>query len=189
MTTDNLPHEADGIQLTLQSFISNSISDTTFNKILYTLWYIWKARNDYHFNRKQWTPAQVHHAAAGHMSSYNAALTPQVMPHNNSTEDPSSHMDTNRSQMPLSHDQTPHQGINRSMQMQHNRYQVTAPALLQGHRCYVDASTTPDLPNQLLRRAGLGIFFLLMQEQSTEAIYIRQSSRPAPRFSWPKQPH
>lgn len=40
------------------------------------MWYIWKARNDYHFNRKQWTPAQVHHAAAAHMSSYSAAFHP-----------------------------------------------------------------------------------------------------------------
>jgi len=31
--------------------------------MLITLWFIWKARNDYHFHRKSWTPLQVHNAA------------------------------------------------------------------------------------------------------------------------------
>lgn len=29
-----------------------------------TLWYIWKARNDKRFSRRNWTPCQVHHAVA-----------------------------------------------------------------------------------------------------------------------------
>lgn len=202
MRTDNLLLESDGIQSTLHSFISNSTSDTIFNKILYTLWYIWKARNDYHFNRKHST--QVHHATVAHMSSYNAALIPQVGPNDNSTEETTPATNTDIPPMPPHHHQTTHQGMPTAlagspptdllpchptatsdqprahsssfpgtiplMQQQQptiNRFRITAPALLQGNRCYVNASITPDQPNQLPRTAGLGIFILHLQEQST----------------------
>jgi hypothetical protein len=75
MSTANLAAETDGIQLALSSFIPNSTPELTFQKILFTLWYIWKARNDYHFKRKRWTAAQVHHAVAAHMDSHNTALS------------------------------------------------------------------------------------------------------------------
>jgi hypothetical protein len=75
MSTANLAAETDGIQLALSSFIPNSTPELTFQKILFTLWYIWKARNDYHFKRKRWTAAQVHHAAVAHMDSHNTALS------------------------------------------------------------------------------------------------------------------
>ena len=67
--TDNLPHENDGVQLILQSFISNSTSDALFHKILFTLWYIWKARNDNHFRRHTWTPMQVNTNVAAHIKT------------------------------------------------------------------------------------------------------------------------
>lgn len=54
-----------------------------------------------------------------------------------------------------------------------NRYEVIAPALLQGPRCYVDASTAPDQSNAQPRLAGLGIFILNLQEQPAQAIYIK----------------
>ena len=69
MRTDSLPQESDGVQLSLQSFISNSTPDSLFNKILITMWYIWKARNDNRFQRKTWTPWQVHHAVAAHITT------------------------------------------------------------------------------------------------------------------------
>lgn len=38
----------------------------------------------------------------------------------------------------------------------------------------MDASTTPDQPDQRPRRAGIGVFILILQEQSTpQAIYIK----------------
>jgi hypothetical protein len=70
MRTDNLPQESDGVQLILQSFISNSTSDSLFQKILITMWYIWKARNDTRFQRKTWTPMQVHSAVAAHINTH-----------------------------------------------------------------------------------------------------------------------
>jgi hypothetical protein len=69
MRTDNLPHENDGVQLILQSFISNSTSESLFHKILFTLWYIWKAQNDNHFQRHTWTSMQVHNAVAAHINT------------------------------------------------------------------------------------------------------------------------
>ena len=50
---------------------------------------------------------------------------------------------------------------------------ITAPALLQGSRCYVDASTEPDQPILQPRLAGLGVFILNFQEQPAQAIYIK----------------
>jgi ribonuclease HI len=54
-----------------------------------------------------------------------------------------------------------------------NRYTIVAPPLLQGTRCYVDASTWSDQPNNQTRIAGLGVFILNLQVQPTQAIYIK----------------
>jgi hypothetical protein len=40
-------------------------------KILITVWYIWKARNDRRLARKNWTPWWGHHAVAAHISVAN----------------------------------------------------------------------------------------------------------------------
>jgi hypothetical protein len=53
----------------LHSLISNHTTDALFHKILFTLWYIWKARNDHHFRGQTWTTQQVHNAVAAHISS------------------------------------------------------------------------------------------------------------------------
>jgi hypothetical protein len=50
-------------------------------------------------------------------------------------------------------------------------HRVLLPALLQGARCYTDASTQPDTPQQVTRRAGLGVFIVNSHLQST--IYIK----------------
>jgi hypothetical protein len=39
-------------------------------------------------------------------------------------------------------------------------YLVRLPASLTGVRCYTDASTSPDLPSNLSRYAGIGIFIV-----------------------------
>lgn len=53
-----------------------------------------------------------------------------------------------------------------------NRYTISTP-VLQGTRCYVDASTAPDQPISQPRQAGLDIFILNFQAQPTQTIYIR----------------
>jgi len=54
-----------------------------------------------------------------------------------------------------------------------NRYNIAIPALLQGTRCYVDASITPDQSDPQPRMAGLGIFILNPQAQHVQTIYIK----------------
>lgn len=103
------------------------------------------------------------------MSSYNEVLISQDT--NASSTQP--HSAANTPQMPLLHDQPHQQGMPLLMQAQQNGHHVNAPHLLHGHRCYVDASTSPDQHSQIPRTARLGIFFLLMQEQATETIYIK----------------
>jgi ribonuclease HI len=51
-------------------------------------------------------------------------------------------------------------------------YHIAVPSLLQGCRCYVDASTAPDQPNMQPRKAGLGVFILNLQEQPAQVLYI-----------------
>jgi ribonuclease HI len=81
-----------------------------------------------------------------------------------STGDESSHSPTTGPQV---------QGITVPVQVQQQGFQVTTPVLMQGHQCFVDASTSPDQPNQVNRTAGLGIFFLIMQENQFSAMYIK----------------
>lgn len=107
------------------------------------------------------------------MSSYEKALLPQVTRQSSNADNAPSHSVDIAPQAPLIQHQTLHPRSSHSTHTVCNRYEVNAPALLQGHRCYVDASTTPDQHNHLPTTAGPGIFFLLMQEQNTEAIYIK----------------
>lgn len=64
LCTSMLPLEQDGVQEILSRIIDHNTSDEHMLKILTTLWYIWKARNDHRFNRKAWTVWQVHNAVA-----------------------------------------------------------------------------------------------------------------------------
>ena len=45
--------------------------------------------------------------------------------------------------------------------------------LLPGTRCYTDASTAPDSALQVPRKAGLGVFIVNNQPQTTATIYIK----------------
>lgn len=141
MSTANLTAETDGIQIALQSFIPTSTPDRTFHKILFTFWYIWKARNDYHFNRKRWTAAQIHHAVAAHMDSHNKAFNHQQP----TPGDRQPHHDDNQ---PINPGMATSAGTSNEQNNQlTNRFTIHSPALLPGVRCYVNACTTPDQPS------------------------------------------
>lgn len=52
-------------------------------------------------------------------------------------------------------------------------YRVLFPALLSGTRCYTDASTLPDSTLQVPRKAGLRVFIVNNQSQTSATIYIK----------------
>jgi hypothetical protein len=54
-----------------------------------------------------------------------------------------------------------------------NRYTISTPALLQGIRCFIDASTSPDQPSLILRQAGLGILIVNTEAPTTQTGYIK----------------
>jgi len=72
--TNNFPPEIDGIQMSLSLMTTPNPSDDILSKTLFTLWYIWKARNDNRFNRRTWTSTQIHQRAKAHMHTYLEAL-------------------------------------------------------------------------------------------------------------------
>jgi hypothetical protein len=46
----------------LSIIINKNTTDSELQRIILTLWYIWRARNDVRFKRKKWSVLQVHHA-------------------------------------------------------------------------------------------------------------------------------
>ena len=78
--TNNFPPEIDGIQMSLSLMTTPNPSDDILSKTLFTLWYIWKARNDNRFNRRTWTSTQIHQRAKAHMHTYLEALQEKETP-------------------------------------------------------------------------------------------------------------
>ena len=58
---DMLPYEDDRVQGTLQLLLQNNFSHDLLQKMLTRLWYLWKARNDFRFNNKQWSIQKIWH--------------------------------------------------------------------------------------------------------------------------------
>lgn len=54
-----------------------------------------------------------------------------------------------------------------------DRFTIRIPTLLQGIRCYTDASTTPDHASLGPTKAGIGVFNINTQVQPTQCIYIK----------------
>jgi hypothetical protein len=61
----------------------------------------------------------------------------------------------------------------RQMSSSIHRFNVSLPPLLQGPRCYTDASTMPNQVPSTPRKAGIGIFIINTQVQPTQNIYIK----------------
>jgi len=69
---DSLPREDDGVQLILSTIITDSIDNSLMQKILITMWYLWKARNDKKIANKNCTAWQLHHAVAAYITTINS---------------------------------------------------------------------------------------------------------------------
>jgi hypothetical protein len=168
-----------------------SIADDPFNKILITLWHIWKVRNDNRFQRRTWTPSQVHHAVLAYINTTALATLPLDDPpdlqspspvptnqqpalHQTTTDGADATTTTPQGMMPqiAGTTHTPPTCTLDHSAVAMNRLTVLSPGLLPGIRCYVDASITLDSQPTNIRKAGIGIFFVNPQVQPVQTIHI-----------------
>ncbi|CAN6177724.1 unnamed protein product [Urochloa humidicola] len=142
--TDQLPLGQHGVQQEVSSLITPSTSLQEIQRIITTMWFLWKARNDLRFNNKEWKVSQVLHAVKADMHithiSSQELLTQQpapILPQNTTSPHGSTH------------------------------------AFFVGARCFVDASITPDVQRYNPRQAGLGIFIEAPQQSTLNKILIQ----------------
>jgi ribonuclease HI len=277
LPTNTIDADEDGVQQAFPLLITNNPSDATLCKTLFTLWYIWKARNDNRFQRKTWTSLQVHQSASAHMQSHLDAIYEHLddggalhtaspyQPHDTNIEPSTlpSHGTSNQvvredgptvpqpyhihvqqqqvtginfhpagstqleqvaaaisinAHLNSDHRQVrqpatgtefhlagpPQQGqvaalptssttVQELADRQHpgelgrdhlqpihqDRFLVPSPSLLDGIRCYTDASTEPDHQAYGPRAAGLGIFIVNTQANPPHSIFIKAAMRSA----------
>jgi hypothetical protein len=179
---DTLAPEDDGVQYTLSTLISANTTNEILCRILITLWYLWKARNDNRFHRKNWTPWQVHHAILAYITAQHQALQEAItntnVPAHDMTQRPNMNCQFTAHAQAANLDHTTdgtHYMNAGTMVQQMDRFTLQVPALLPATRCFVDASTTPDHPSHSTRKAGIGILFVNTQVQPVQTIYIKAS--------------
>jgi ribonuclease HI len=122
-----------------------------FQRIMNTLRYLWKARNDLRFQRKKWTVLQVNHAVEADIKVTNIEA------------------ESNKLQVKLPSAGTRLGAVNHQPIPQARCANLAPPihssicrlpSLIQGPRCYSDAAIAPDTVTNIARPAGLGIFLL-----------------------------
>ena len=103
------------------------------------------------FQRKTWTPNQVHSA----IKAYAEAATPTLQQQHHTLQNPT-------------------QPIGNAIHMLGiSNLSMSIPASFTGTRCFVDASTQPDQDHQFIRPAGIGVFFIDVQAQPPTKIFIK----------------
>ncbi len=55
--------------------LSTNNSGNSLQKVPILLWFIWKARNDHYFKKKEWEPLQVCNVASAMSKNYISALS------------------------------------------------------------------------------------------------------------------
>lgn len=160
MRTSLLPFEQDGIQEILASIIKRTTTDEDLQRIILTLWYIWRARNDTRFKRRKWSVLQVHCAIEADIDV--AAACARADPSTENLRGPQGV----KQPMNLQQCNSIYAGTNndgrsaRTLGLSSDQNLCRFPMLLIGARCYTDASTAPDTLQPSSRKAGLGIFIL-----------------------------
>jgi len=61
--------EHDGVQDAVSVLISPNTLDDIMIKIITTLWFIWRARNELRFRQNKWSVMQVHYAVQVHIQA------------------------------------------------------------------------------------------------------------------------
>ncbi|CAN6335055.1 unnamed protein product [Urochloa humidicola] len=128
LRTNQLPQGGQGVQQEVSSLITNQTPMQEIQRLITTLWFIWKARNELRLNRKKWSVPHVLHLITADIHNS------QIFTHEHSAQ-PSQ---TTPAAMPSA--------------LHTNTLQISA-----GTKCYTDAAITPDVQRYNPRPAGLGI--------------------------------
>uniref|UniRef100_A0ACD5YT82 Uncharacterized protein n=1 Tax=Avena sativa TaxID=4498 RepID=A0ACD5YT82_AVESA len=140
----------------IQSILQNSQSKMSIDKIFTTLWCIWKARNDYRFNGKNWSVLQVHHAA-------NALLSCSIEDQTTACSVAFFHAGPKAyvQAKPISRQETtPSPGTT-----------VKDTSNIPGPIIFTDAAWLPGRDGQLVS-AGLGIFIQFGEDRPCSQVYV-----------------
>lgn len=134
---------------------------------------------------KNWSPVQIHHAATAHQHTHLTAIQEVTQsdcahqqPHAGRLVDNNQPQHRQQQGTPMSnHNSLWSQGndiiLAGNCTQLMDRFAIQLPVLIPGIRCFVDASTSPDQPNQHARRAGIGIFIVNTQVQPVQTIYVK----------------
>jgi len=142
--TDLLPQGPQGVQQEVSSLITPTTSMQEIQRLITTMWFLWKARNDLRFNKKEWKVSHVLHAVKAdiHISH---TITQELQ------NQPSAPTQPQNTAPP------------------HNNTLPPFP----GTRCYVDAAITPDAQRSNPRQAGLGILIQGAQQTTLNNVFIQ----------------
>ena len=153
--------EHDGVQVALESLITPCTSDQTMLRILMTLWYIWRARNDLRFRKQKWSVMQVHYAVQAHINTMISAFKNEGDQHNQIHEvvaQLSTPSQVKNLRSAGNHNDVGALGNHNMVTSKSGQVEQQLPSLFEGAKCYTDASLVPDDESLEERHAGLGIF-------------------------------
>lgn len=157
--TSRLPIEQDGVEEAIPLIINTNTSYHDLKRIVITLWYIWKARNDARFGRKKWSVLQVHHFVQAEME-----LMDPTRVEMQTLESPNVASPCRGNQHSSCFAGTIQSGLNSTMNLQE---------MSTGTRCYTDASLAPDNSLQGPRQGGLGVFLISHQQNESLTICVK----------------
>lgn len=198
------------MQEILSIIIDHHTPDEQVQRIITTLWYLWKARNDKRFNNKSWTVFQVHSAVSADMATTLLILDKiqdEAQTGTQQGDNPHSQgmnftiagagaqgrplltETTTGRNLLMNEECREHNRNNSELQPKAPLYRLCYPIFLSGTRCYTDAATSPDQEPQTPRKAGLGIFIINSEQgQEMAALHTGQNAEHS-RCLCPRQLH
>jgi hypothetical protein len=146
---------------------------------LFTLWYLWKARNDNRFQRKTWTSFQVRKAAQAHMHNYAQAFHDDDDAQQATTQILPGQMHSGGTSINPILQTSPTANLVQHTTQVADRYLVQLPSSLHGFRCYSDASLSPNIQQVQTRHAGIDVFIVNTDLSPPISLFVKATLQAA----------